>query len=241
MPQKRNNDIIPVIDLDSPPARSTRSKRALSSSSPSVQQEISNSSSLDHHKMTGVKRQRSLNQFFKQNKQSSASAQQQQQQQQLSQSLIVNASHQNSSARPSQSGSKVRKLNQKQQLEANKNGDNEDLCPVCGIDLFASGQSAKERESHINQCLLDSTGGAHQSVDLREAISAVNDPNYKVGGRYDVVVVPEIQVGKECKICFEDYEPDCMVSLLDCGCIYHRHCLSQWWIRKQFCPLHRLE
>jgi len=44
----------------------------------------------------------------------------------------------------------------------------------------------------------------------------------------------------ECSICLENYQINDKVSHLPCGHFYHERCLTEWFKKKEECPLCRL-
>ncbi|KAM7538903.1 hypothetical protein Aperf_G00000055824 [Anoplocephala perfoliata] len=42
----------------------------------------------------------------------------------------------------------------------------------------------------------------------------------------------------ECSICLEDMKAGDKIARLPCLCIYHKHCIDDWFQRKQTCPEH---
>nr|CDS29837.1 Zinc finger RING type [Hymenolepis microstoma] len=42
----------------------------------------------------------------------------------------------------------------------------------------------------------------------------------------------------ECSICLEDLKAGDKIARLPCLCIYHKHCIDDWFKRKQTCPEH---
>ncbi|VDL61729.1 unnamed protein product [Hymenolepis diminuta] len=42
----------------------------------------------------------------------------------------------------------------------------------------------------------------------------------------------------ECSICLEDMKAGDKIARLPCLCIYHKHCIDDWFKRKQTCPEH---
>ena len=44
--------------------------------------------------------------------------------------------------------------------------------------------------------------------------------------------------GEECVICFEDFVQGETIARLPCLCIYHKHCLDDWFKINNVCPQH---
>ena len=44
----------------------------------------------------------------------------------------------------------------------------------------------------------------------------------------------------ECEICFDEMEAGDRVARLNCLCIYHEACISEWFSRGNFCPIHHV-
>lgn len=42
----------------------------------------------------------------------------------------------------------------------------------------------------------------------------------------------------ECAICFEEMSSGERIARLPCLCIYHKHCIDEWFARKNCCPEH---
>jgi hypothetical protein len=59
-----------------------------------------------------------------------------------------------------------------------------------------------------------------------------------------VVDVLESDLGQECLICFEDFLHGNHVARLDCLCVYHEHCIEEWFLSQVekvgqgSCPVH---
>ncbi|KAH7850560.1 hypothetical protein Vadar_012489 [Vaccinium darrowii] len=45
------------------------------------------------------------------------------------------------------------------------------------------------------------------------------------------------EMERKCSICQEDYEEDDEVGKLECGHFYHIHCVKQWLMQKNTCPI----
>eukprot|EP00127_Corallochytrium_limacisporum_P002536 Clim_evm93s128 gene=Clim_evmTU93s128 len=50
-------------------------------------------------------------------------------------------------------------------------------------------------------------------------------------------VGPELH-GRECSICFEDFESGQRLARLECFCVYHKKCLTEWLQTRACCPEH---
>ncbi|PAV61143.1 hypothetical protein WR25_13342 [Diploscapter pachys] len=42
----------------------------------------------------------------------------------------------------------------------------------------------------------------------------------------------------ECAICLEDMSRGDQIARLPCLCVYHKHCIDDWFLRKNTCPEH---
>eukprot|EP00026_Physarum_polycephalum_P003614 Phypoly_transcript_03627.p2 GENE.Phypoly_transcript_03627~~Phypoly_transcript_03627.p2 ORF type:complete len:285 (-),score=57.56 Phypoly_transcript_03627:11-865(-) len=43
---------------------------------------------------------------------------------------------------------------------------------------------------------------------------------------------------RECTICFEDFLRNQRLARMQCMCVFHKHCLDLWFLKKRHCPLH---
>lgn len=104
--------------------------------------------------------------------------------------------------------------------------DDDDRCPICGYRL-SKFKAEDERESHVNSCLTGATFSGSPDQARRR-------------NRMVVYRLPESQLGKECVICFEEFEKDDLVARLECLCVYHRKCIRAWFEKKGAgeCPIH---
>ncbi|KAK9370068.1 FYVE zinc finger-domain-containing protein [Lipomyces kononenkoae] len=104
--------------------------------------------------------------------------------------------------------------------------DDEDTCPICAFKLSKL-QTEEERETHVNNCITNATFNGSPDQQRRR-------------NRMVVYKLPESQVGKECVICFEEFEKNDLVARLECLCVYHRKCIKAWFDKKGAgeCPIH---
>lgn len=88
-------------------------------------------------------------------------------------------------------------------------------CPVCGQSLEFN------REAHLDSCL----GQQHIKI---------------LGNRYLVEDVGrnDERIGKECEICFEEYQEGDRIARMNCLCLYHELCIQQWLMKGRSCPIH---
>jgi hypothetical protein len=42
----------------------------------------------------------------------------------------------------------------------------------------------------------------------------------------------------ECSICYEDFLQGQNVARMECMCVFHKHCIDEWFVKKHHCPLH---
>ncbi|KAK9244279.1 FYVE zinc finger-domain-containing protein [Lipomyces tetrasporus] len=107
--------------------------------------------------------------------------------------------------------------------------DDEYTCPICGFKLSKL-KTEEERDAHVNNCLTNATFNGSPDQQRRR-------------NRMVVYKLPESQVGKECVICFEEFEKDDLVARLECLCVYHRKCIKAWFDKKGVgeCPIHTVQ
>ncbi|GAN09199.1 FYVE-domain-containing protein [Mucor ambiguus] len=94
-------------------------------------------------------------------------------------------------------------------------------CPVCSRGLGE--MHTEEQEEHVQACL---------SKDA----SKIN-----AGGiRYVVykLTPSSTLIGRECVICFEEFESGDTLTRLNCMCSYHGHCIGSWFAKGKECPIH---
>ncbi|OZJ07015.1 hypothetical protein BZG36_00018 [Bifiguratus adelaidae] len=95
-------------------------------------------------------------------------------------------------------------------------------CPVCGRNLREFG-STSEQEAHVKDCLEGRNEGL-PSVPVRYVV-------YKL--------TPDSPlIGRECPICFEEFEAMATIARLNCLCSYHLHCIHDWFAKGKECPVH---
>ncbi|KAK4058123.1 hypothetical protein OIO90_000862 [Microbotryomycetes sp. JL221] len=93
-------------------------------------------------------------------------------------------------------------------------------CPVCGAILATLGHK-EAQEAHIRDCL--ETGGGSIAHN----------------GRYlTFKLQPGPLVGRECSICFEEFDVDERLARLACLCYFHATCIKAWLERGKSCPVH---
>ena len=82
-------------------------------------------------------------------------------------------------------------------------------CPVCLRPLASSFASDREREDHVNTCLMG---------------VGASPAGFSVNGRYLVYTLKDgsALVGMECVICFEEFTAGERIARLECLCNYHR-------------------
>ncbi|KAK9234975.1 FYVE zinc finger-domain-containing protein [Lipomyces kononenkoae] len=104
--------------------------------------------------------------------------------------------------------------------------DDEDTCPICSFKLFKL-KTEEEREAHVSNCITNATFNGSPEQQKRR-------------NRMVVYKLPESQLGKECVICFEEFEKNDLVARLECLCVYHRKCIKAWFDKKGAgeCPIH---
>ncbi|KAK4054812.1 hypothetical protein OIV83_000736 [Microbotryomycetes sp. JL201] len=93
-------------------------------------------------------------------------------------------------------------------------------CPVCGENLLLLADRDAQ-ETHVRECL--ETGGGTIAQN----------------GRFlTFKLAPGPLVGKECSICFDEFEVDEKLARLACLCYFHATCIKAWLERGKSCPLH---
>jgi len=93
------------------------------------------------------------------------------------------------------------------------------FCPVCSKSLNQA--RPIEAQLHLERCL--------RNAEKNGRIT---------GDRYSVHTWTEKSKSRECTICFEEFEHDQPIAVLNCLCQYHRQCIDQWFSRGKQCPFH---
>ncbi|KAL6946598.1 hypothetical protein ACO0RG_000755 [Hanseniaspora osmophila] len=132
-------------------------------------------------------------------------------------------------------------------------------CPICNHDLKALSQ--KSSEDHINECLqraefnyqhtLQNTGNKESAHYNRMLVYTVkprsNSTNTFVVTEDRSFDDEQGEEYPECPICFEEMLPGQKVGRLECICVYHYHCIKEWFAKKRsqnkdasknWCPFH---
>lgn len=107
-----------------------------------------------------------------------------------------------------------------------RNGPQNFPCPICAL------QSSESYRVHSQTNLMAHLDSYHRTDDQ-------DTPPPGLGTRYLVDTVSKAQIGIECTICFEEFAEGDTIARLECLCIFHKHCLEAWFIKKSVCPLHK--
>lgn len=105
-------------------------------------------------------------------------------------------------------------------------------CPVCHLSFEQANMvSPAERESHLHACLTQShppmmEGNTYIVIRLTEDVTATSPR-----GTSD-------ETAAECGICYEEFKAGQSVARLNCLCVYHLHCIDEWFGRGHQCPVH---
>jgi len=59
-----------------------------------------------------------------------------------------------------------------------------------------------------------------------------------VGSAYVVDIIHDCD-GKECTICFEEFQTGDQIARLECFCVFHKGCVDEWFQKSRKCPLHK--
>ncbi|KAL6949884.1 hypothetical protein ACO0QE_000549 [Hanseniaspora vineae] len=132
-------------------------------------------------------------------------------------------------------------------------------CPICNHDLKTLSQ--QNSEDHINECLqraeynyqhsLQNTGNDETGHYNRMLVYTVkprsNSTNTFVTADERGFDDERGEEYPECPICFEEMLPGQKVGRLECICVYHYHCIKEWFAKKRsqnkdasknWCPFH---
>ena len=60
--------------------------------------------------------------------------------------------------------------------------------------------------------------------------------NNKVKDIEEYIVESKL-IGYECIICLQGFNQEQQITIIKCGHIYHKHCLTKWFLKKKTCPL----
>ncbi|KAH9263056.1 hypothetical protein BASA83_013634 [Batrachochytrium salamandrivorans] len=131
-------------------------------------------------------------------------------------------------------------------------------CPVCQ-QVLIGGMSESDVEAHVAACLesvarsLDTSTmafdeqrtNATASADVAgsESTGIIGRSMRGVSGnRYIVQVLASTLPDVECTICMEEFEKGQRIARLNCLCMFHYHCIQEWFANpqygKQMCPVH---
>ncbi|KAH6580859.1 hypothetical protein BASA61_009366 [Batrachochytrium salamandrivorans] len=131
-------------------------------------------------------------------------------------------------------------------------------CPVCQ-KVLVGGMSESDVEAHVAACLesvarsLDTSvmasgeqrANATASADVArsESTGIIGRSMRGVSGnRYIVQVLASTLPDVECTICMEEFEKGQRIARLNCLCMFHYHCIQEWFANpqygKQMCPVH---
>ncbi len=102
-------------------------------------------------------------------------------------------------------------------------------CPVCFVSLRP--RSPNSRQRHVEECVET----AEHSVIEGNAFITRQWSSGSKSAQSDKFSLPLL----ECGICYEEFQSDQLVSLLNCFCQFHEYCIQQWFARgKGTCPFH---
>ncbi|KAK9479678.1 FYVE zinc finger-domain-containing protein [Lipomyces japonicus] len=138
---------------------------------------------------------------------------------------VPSTQHSRNSSTARHVGLRILGSNETASRENDEIEDEENTCPICGFKLETIA-TEEEREAHVNKCL--QTGAFSGSPDQPRR------------NRMVIYKLPQSDAGKECVICFEEFEKDDVVARLECLCVYHRQCIKAWFDKKGVgeCPIH---
>lgn len=120
----------------------------------------------------------------------------------------------------------------------------DDICPICRRALPPRGPAGDEtaREAHIMECISSRDPSSQMSLSRGSAgiQSLPRGPMHMlpfVATEKDCVA--EDGNVPECSICMVEYDVGDELARLECLCKFHRECISEWFTRKQECPVHK--
>lgn len=100
------------------------------------------------------------------------------------------------------------------------NTSNFESCPVCSLS-FQKWKVDKVQE-HVENCITRTT----QSGSI-------------LGNRYTTFQwYSSPSQNKDCTICFEEFQLDQSIAVLNCLCQFHEKCIEAWFERGKSCPFH---
>lgn len=144
--------------------------------------------------------------------------------------------------------------------EESSQNEEDRFCPICNSDLTQFSNEEEARE-HVEDCLQRAENAQQHTSTSDAAYDFVKDsPAFQ--NRMLVYKIPpsttddENRVAiKECPICFENMEPGEKVGRLECLCVFHYKCITNWFhkkaqttaaqkgnghafVKRNFCPFH---
>ncbi|GMM31224.1 phosphatidylinositol-3-phosphate-binding ubiquitin-protein ligase [Martiniozyma asiatica (nom. inval.)] len=121
------------------------------------------------------------------------------------------------------------------------NREDENECPVCGINLCTYTSDLKE--NHINKCLTEQEFG---SPEANRNLNQIKRETNRMLVSYISKEIQQAQLhineDNECVICLDDFHPGEKIGRLECLCCFHYECIKDWINKKGFteCPVHAL-
>jgi len=121
-----------------------------------------------------------------------------------------------------------------------------DICPVCRRLLPPPGADGDEsaREAHIIDCISLRDPTSAPSSSARRHSMGHPPPQSPVRMISFVATEKDCLAGdgnaQECSICMVEYDVGDQLARLECLCKFHQACITEWFGRKQECPLHKM-
>ncbi|OQD83080.1 hypothetical protein PENANT_c018G11083 [Penicillium antarcticum] len=124
--------------------------------------------------------------------------------------------------------------------------DEADFCPVCRRQFPPLGPDhpIEARQAHTRDCIEGYLRPTAASRDSPEQGPPLPPPPPEARMLKFVATEKDCLGGDgqpaECTICMEDYEVGQTLARLECLCKFHRHCIVDWFDRKEECPVHKV-
>lgn len=103
-------------------------------------------------------------------------------------------------------------------------------CPVCSQNLAGMGDCRAQQ--HVSKCL-----DRRRSSVIGTTYTSMAYANHHILTILGSKISADVE-GKECGICFEAFHAGQECATLNCLCMFHRHCIENWFRQKRACPLH---
>ncbi|CAK9153794.1 unnamed protein product [Ilex paraguariensis] len=81
----------------------------------------------------------------------------------------------------------------------------------------------------------DRIGYVNTGLREEEIICCLRKTKLSISGGFPLHFPTEME--RKCSICQEEYDTEDDMGKLDCGHLYHIHCIKQWLVQKNTCPV----